>query len=368
MNRRAIVAVALLAGVVGLSVAPAAAAARTSTGTATTTTDTAASTPPGGVCEALDPDVLTVTATTALGDGPSTGDTAFHGGTTLTVVLCNADGEAVETGGGDVWGLAGTEAFATATSANRSYVVRLARTNAEVALRELVERRAPEAGPTVRVTTGAVHDSALPGVDRVTFEDGTTMRGYAATESAFLSAAAAVEENASALERTARAVNESGLRNDTDRTLRALNGSRDRLSRESDEAMLSLHRSAAPDPNTTEALVRVEAIRRNTSATAEGALGSYLAALDRNVGRHRASIRRTVLSAMIPGVVVGGLLGAVLPYRRGNEVADFYQQRSGGTSDYDLTVLRWPLLAALAVLAVGVALLFVTGGYEGFIP
>lgn len=328
---------------------------------------TVASTPEG-VCSGLAPDELTATATTALGNQPPSDGTTFHGGTELTVVLCDAEGRAVETSRGRGWRLAETEAISNVTRTERSYVVRLAHRNAEVAFPSLVREKNPEAGLTVFVTTGAVHDSNLSGVGRLTFTDGTAMRRYAANESVLLSAAANVDENASALARAARAVKTTGLQNGTGHTLEMLNGSTSRLSRAENGTMLTLHRSGAADPNTAAALAQVNQTHRNASATAAGALRSYVAALDRNIESHRGDIRGTVLFAMIPGVVIGVLLGAVLPYRRGNEVADFYQQRSGGTSEYDLSVLRWPLLAAAAVLLVGLVLLFVTGGYEGFIP
>jgi hypothetical protein len=360
-----VVAVAVLA-VLALAGGPAVATAGTVAEAGTN--GTAAAPTPEDVCSALSPEELTVAATTALGEEALTGAATFHGGTELTVVLCDGEGRAVATSGGQGWRLGETDAIANVTRTERSYVVTLARTNAEVALPGLVREKAPEAGPTVRVTAGAVHDSGLSGVGRLTFENGTAMQGYASTESAFLVAAGNVGENASALERAADEVNASGLQNGTDGTLEELRASRERLSRTGNDTMLALHRSAAADANTAGALDRVSETRRNASAAARGALGSYVAALDRNVRVHRGSIRGTVLSAMIPGVIVGVLLGAVLPYRRGNEVADFYQQRSGGTSEYDLTVLRWPLLAGAAVLVLGLVLLFVTGGHEGFIP
>lgn len=323
---------------------------------------------PDDVCSELAPDSLTVTATTVIDDVPPADGTAFYGGTTLIVVLCDPAGTAVETRGGDGWSLDGTAAISDVNRTERSYVVRLASTNATVSFRDLVERKEPNAGLTVRVTTGAVHDSALPGVGRLAFDSATAVRRYTANESAFRSAAADVEENASALNDTARAITTGRAVNGTDPTLDELAAARDRLSREGNETMLVLHRSAAAGPNTTAALDRVSATRRETRRTADGAVGNYVAALDRLAASHRASIRGTVLSAMIPGLVVGALLGAIVPYRRGNEVADFYQQRSGGTSEYDLRVLRWPLLAAVLVLGVGLALMLFVGGYEGFLP
>lgn len=322
---------------------------------------------PAEVCDRLSPDRLTVTAVTHANAAPLSDGTALYAGTTLTVVLCQANDEPVATESGQGWALDASPGILSVQTRTAAYQVTLANADATVAFSELVVRKNPQAGVTVSVIRGPIVDSEFDEVDTVAFEGQQTADRYVATEAAYLKAVAAVRDNATALNETAEAVRQRGLDAvDPNDTLMALNETAETADVRANQTKLLLFNATYVGNDGSGALAATERTNQRADAVVDAALRTYIAALDERRAIHANDIQNTLLFALIPGFVVGALAGAVVPYRKGSEKADFMQQRAGIA--YDRSVLKWPLLGALGAVVLGIGILVFTGAHRALLP
>lgn len=108
-----------------------------------------------------------------------------------------------------------------------------------------------------------------------------------------------------------------------------------------------------------EAMNSVEAERGGVADNATAALDGYEASLDEVEDDAQSDVRRTLGLGFLTGLVLGAVLGGIIPWRRGSEAKDFYQVSSD--VEYELGVLKLPLIGAAVTLLVGVGTLVLWG-------
>lgn len=69
----------------------------------------------------------------------------------------------------------------------------------------------------------------------------------------------------------------------------------------------------------------------------------------------RSTMRVSVGGTVLIGLVIGAVVGAIGPYRRGREVDDFYQVTQ---MEYSWQVVRWPVIAGAALVAVALGFMW----------
>jgi hypothetical protein len=347
LSRRTAVAV-VVAVAVGVVASPVGTASAI-----TTVGQTAADVNTESVCGALDSTGPAVTAvTSAPGSSPLVGAQTYYAGTNLTVVFCTANGEPAST---DTWGLADHPGFTTVERLDRAYVVNLTERTTTIQFAEQVDQRDPDEGFSITITEGAVVSSGLSGEDQVSFASSETADSYNKAEQAYLNAIEAVESNITTVDKMVRSYNTSKELNITavDETLQSLETARSALDATRNETESLLYRSASNGLETTAVLRKVNS--RQVTGRAERE--NLSRALNEEIGRYKSEIRGTMLSGFAPGLVVGLLVGVLVPYWRKRKVEydRKFTRTSGGS-----WVFRVPILLAVVALLVGLLFLLLS--------
>jgi len=311
------------------------------------------------VCDQLNADGQAVTAVTpAQSASPLSGDdnTPLYAGTTLTVVFCNADGEPADP---NTWSLADHDGYTieNSDSENDQYRIELAPQQTTLAFADLVERRDPETGFTIEVTVGAVVNSELAD-DPLSFDSQSAAEEYADSEKRFVNAVETVETEAAAVNESAAEIREQGLTAaEPNATLNSLSEVRSKLTATANAHTRLVYRETFSGSMTTDLLEATDTQRREANASAATALVAYQRAVTERTAQHRSDIRRAVGLGFLPGLVVGTLVGVLVPYRRKRKV-DYDRKftKSAGGSQAFLV----PAVVAVLALAVGLALLWLT--------
>lgn len=320
-------------------------------------TDSLARVDPGRLCGQLDVDGQAVTAVTpAAPKNPLSGERPlpFYAGTTLTVVFCDAVGEPVRTG---AWSLAEHDGYSIAGTGDETYTIELTPYDGSIAFAEVVEQRDPETGFTIGVTVGAVAESQL--IDgQVAFDSESAVDSYEDSETEFLDAVTAVEENASAVNESATRIRNQGLpAAEPNATLQPLNEAQSNLATTADEHTKLVYPAAFSGPTSTDLLVAIDTQRREANASAATALRTYQQAVTARTTQHRRDIQGSIGLGVLPGVMIGALVGVLIPYRRKRKV-DYdrkFTKSAGGSR-----VFLVPAILGVVALVVGLALLWVT--------
>jgi len=312
---------------------------------------------PQTVCDRLDTGGQAVTAVTpAAPDTPLAGEHSppFYAGTTLLVVFCNANGESAGT---NTWSLADHDGYSIINQGGETYTIELAEQQTTLAFADLVEQRDPKTGFTIDVTVGAAVESEL--IDEpVPFDSQGAADTYDQSEERFLTAVADVEAATAAVNESAVEIRQQGIeRADPSATLAPLSDAREEMNAAADKSVQLLYRAAFSASATTDALAEAETRRRAANASIAAALVTYQQTVADQTAQHRSDIRSTLGLGFLPGLVVGALVGVLVPYRRKRKI-DYDRKFTASTGGSRAFLV--PLAVAVVALVVGIALLWLT--------
>lgn len=135
----------------------------------------------------------------------------------------------------------------------------------------------------------------------------------------------------------------------------------------SEELKLLLYERAMMNTQTEQTVVAMEQVMSEQSSVEEDVSAvtsnsmEQLSALRNDA---QSTVRMNLLIGLLGGLTVGILIGGVLPWRKGKEVADFYQVSS--QNEYSWNVVTLPSLVGV-LLVVGGILLMIWAGILGVI-
>ncbi|MFB6150634.1 MAG: hypothetical protein ABEJ40_02395 [Haloarculaceae archaeon] len=315
----------------------------------------AAANDPAAACSAVADEVPAdqrrVVGLPSAGGEPLTGPVALYSGSRIEVVLCEGDGTVVPTGDGQIWRLANGSVVEPVGVRQYAWVARVTG-NGSVDLADRVAGRTVREGLRVTGRRGTGVNATLV-AGTLSFPNRTVADRYRGAERRFLDAVERVNAAATAINATARGVDEGdgGVGAATARRVRtnlsALAEARERV-RESGEALQRTLYVAATDGFLTAAQsTALSAVERRQSAAlgqSRGAVQRYLAAVDRGSESARGSVGFVGGLAGVFGLLVGAVAGFTVTLFRPSSRA---------------VVVTGAV--ALGLVAAGVALGFVTG-------
>lgn len=335
---------------------------------------TAAAADPTEVCstvaDSLKGEEKAVVATTVAGDRVQTAALTLYPGSRVSVALCQADGDALPTRGGDLWDLAGHPALANTTDRGDYWTVTVGTADESAAFADLVANQSQVVqGPTLRVQTGVQYESQVSN-ETLLFADPASRDALERNETAFREAVAAVETNATALNRTAVAAGEPlepGAIGRANATLSNLTGATQAMTRRTHSTERLLYEQAASRVGNEGALTAIEAVNaeeRTARQQTREQLRAYQETVDQRIRAARGAVRTNVLIGLAVGCLVGLAAGAVRPYLAYREYDDF--RATTTSASYERRVVYLPVGVGLALLVAGVVLAALTGALGVF--
>ena len=133
----------------------------------------------------------------------------------------------------------------------------------------------------------------------------------------------------------------------------------------SEELEVLLYESAMTNPQTEQTVVAMEQVRSEQSSVEEdvsAATSNSMGELTTLRDDAQSTVRMNLLIGLLGGLAAGILVGGVLPWRKGKEVADFYQVSS--QNEYTWDVLKLPFLIGGLLVVGGILLMFQAGILE----
>ncbi|QLH76561.1 hypothetical protein HZS55_04240 [Halosimplex rubrum] len=321
--------------------------------------------PCSGVADSLDGEEKAVVATTVAGTRTNGSEMVLYPGSRLSLTLCQADGEALRTAGGDLWDLGAHPAIANKSDGETHWTVTVDGADESAAFPALVRNQSQVVqGPSLRVQTGLRYDSQVTN-GTLLFADGASRAAVERNESDFLAAMEAVGANTTTLNGTAIATGEpvdAGALERANETLSNITGATQAMTTRKQTTERLLYGQAASRIGNEDALTVIEAmndeeraVRRDTRER----LRAYAAAVDERRAALRDAARTNVLLGLVVGCLVGLVAGAVRPYLAYQEYDDFRATTSSGS--YERQVVYAPVAVGLALVAIGIGLAAWTG-------
>lgn len=320
------------------------------------------------VADSLSDNEKAVVGTTVATDEAMTDEVLFYPGSTLSLVLCRSNGEAIETRGGEGWGLRSHPAIRNTTGRESYWTVEVAATDETAEFADLISN-IPEGeivtAPTIVVQTGVDYDSEL-GDETLVFRDDDSAARLERNETAFLTSTEAMTENASGLTEI-EASNDGPL---DDRTVRRVNATLSNVT-EATQAMTErkastqrlLYGHASTGISDGQALTLVQTTNqreRDAREQTRTQLQKYQSTVDERIATARADMQSNLLIGLVVGCLAGVAAGTIRQYRAYNEYTDF--RATTKSVSYDRSVLSLPISVGVALLIAGLGLtLFVMG-------
>ncbi|MFD1645831.1 hypothetical protein [Haloarchaeobius litoreus] len=273
------------------------------------------------VCDSVEASDTVAVATVAGGEAPIRDDRAMYAGTVLTIRLCDADGVVTPYGENGAWVLTDGDGYEILNTTDSGATIRLTEGYGQLALADRVR-------PTEKTDTGPTFTEPSPNVVQPAFAEGTLflptaddVEVYDEHEASFRTALNETAAASDRLESLATTVNDSGLTGaraaNATETLRTLASATNATASEGDDYRSSLFRMAGESPTPGVAVDAIDASRdeeRTAETNANEAMASYESALDSRADAARSTVQRNLLIGLVGGLLVGVVLGGVVPY------------------------------------------------------
>jgi hypothetical protein len=319
------------------------------------------------VCDSVEASGTVAVATVAGSEEPIRDDRALYAGTVLTIRLCDADGVVTPYGENGAWFLAVGDGYEIRNTTDRGVTIRLTEGYGQLAV-------AAQVRPAEKTDTGPTFTEPSPNVVQPAFAEGTlflptadTVGTYGEHEDSYRTALNETAATTDRLESLSTAVNETGLTEarvtNATETLRTLASATNATDRTGGEYRSHLFRVAGESPTPGVAVDAIDASRereRTVEQDAAGAVRSYESALDARATDARSTVRTNLLVGLVGGLLVGVVLGGVVPYVAASSTEG--RIRVDSSAEYSRKAQWLPVGVGVLVLLATVGLLAATGG------
>ncbi|MFC4407781.1 hypothetical protein [Haloarchaeobius iranensis] len=319
------------------------------------------------VCDSVESSGTVAVATVPGSDEPLRDDRALYAGTRLTIRLCDADGVVTPYGESGAWFLAAWDGYEIQNTTDSSVTIRLTEGYGQLTV-------ASQVRPTGKAETGPTVTEPTPNVVQPAFGDGTlfvptadAVGTYGEHEASYRTALNETAATTDRLESLSSAVNGSGLTDtratNATETLRALAAATNATDRTGGEYRSYLFRVAAESPTPGVAVDAIDASREREDTVeqdAAGAVESYESALDARASDARSTVKTNLLVGLVGGLLVGVVLGGVVPYVAASSTEG--RIRVDSSAEYSRKAQWLPVGVGVLVLLATVGLLVATDG------
>ena len=287
-------------------------------------------------------------------------NTTLYPGSELTVVVCGDDGTTIHRNDGEKWDIEPAKGYEITDRIENGVKIRLTTTYTGIDISQDINA-SYENKPQIQLQRDLLYaDQNNFFNTKLTLSNPDSKQELNESVRAFQNAAVTLNNLSAGLADVSISEDSSPKAvNDYLTILQNVTNSQQKLNNETVAIRRILYEQALTQTNAenlTTAMNATNSTRAAIEINLTDTVDESLNSLEEAQSNVQSEVRRNIGFGIAGGILLGGILGTIIPWRKGKEVSDFYQVSS--KNEFTADVLKFPWIVGIILLVGGVVAMF----------